>query len=78
MTDGEPWEAEWSRDGEITYAGQYTWDFGGQGQRYLCFYDPDGMPDGNYRLELFAGPDRTLLTASDVVVGSGTGATPGP
>ena len=78
MTDGEPWGAEWSLNGEITYAGQYTWDFGGQGQRYLCFYDPDGLPDGNYRLELFAGPDRTLLTTSDVLVGSGAVTTPGP
>jgi hypothetical protein len=78
MTDGEPWGAEWSLNGEITYTGQYTWDFGDRGQRYLCFYNPDGLPDGNYHLELFAGPDRTLLTTSDVVVGLGAGATPGP
>jgi len=78
MTDGEPWGAEWSLNGEITYAGQYTWDFGDQGERFLCFYDPDGLPDGNYHLELFAGPDRTPLTASDVVIGSGGVTTLGP
>jgi hypothetical protein len=69
MTDGEPWGAEWSRNGEVLYASQYTWDFGNQGQRYLCFYDQDGLPDGDYHLDLFAGPDRTLITQSDVVVG---------
>ena len=78
MTDGEPWVAEWSRNGEISYTGQYTWDFGEQGQRYLCFYNPDGLPDGEYHLDLFAGPDRMLLTASDVTVGFSPGTSPGP
>ena len=70
MTDGEPWGAEWSRNGEVLYASQYTWDFGDQGQRYLCFYNPDGLPDGNYHLDLYGGPNQQPLTQSDVVVGS--------
>lgn len=69
MTDGEPWGAEWSLNGEISYTGHYTWDFGAEGQRYLCFYDANGLLDGNYHLELFADPDGTLLTGSDVTVG---------
>jgi len=70
MTDGEAWAQEWKVDGEVVFSKQYTWDLGGHGNTYTCLYSQDGMPEGNYHIELYAGENLDLLTQSDTVVGT--------
>lgn len=69
MTNGEPWAVEWKLNGEIIYSSHYSWSSGNPRQTYLCFYNTNGLPDGTYHIELFAGPDHKLLTEADVIVG---------
>ncbi len=74
MTDGEPWAEEWKVNGEVIYSSQYAWNLGDHGNTYTCLYNSqDGMPEGDYHLELYAGENLDLLTQSDVVVGGGGG-----
>jgi serine protease Do len=73
MTDGEAWAQEWKVDGEVVFSKQYTWDLGNNGDTYTCLYSQDGMPEGSYHIELYAGENLDLLTQSDTVVGAGGG-----
>jgi serine protease Do len=79
MTDGQEWAEAWTVDGTELYSGKYAWNQGDSGESYTCIYSSEGaLPDGNYHLQLFAGPDLPLLAESNVVVGDGTGGTTKP
>jgi len=73
MTAGEPWAQEWKVDGEVVFSKQYTWDLDNNGDTFTCLYSQDGMPEGSYHIELYAGENLDLLTQSDTVVGGGGG-----
>jgi hypothetical protein len=72
MTDGEPWAEEWTVNGEVLYSADYVWNLGNQGSTYSCLYnESQPMPEGNYHVEFYAGPNYDRLTQSDVTVGGG-------
>jgi hypothetical protein len=74
MTDGQEWSELWTNNGTEVYSGKYAWTEGESGQTYTCIYANEGsLPDGNYRLQLFAGTDLPQLAESSIVIGSGSG-----
>ena len=76
MTDGQEWAELWTNNGQEVYSGKYAWTAGESGQTYTCIYANEGsLPDGNYRLQLYAGPDLSQLAESSVTVGDGSGGT---
>jgi hypothetical protein len=72
MTDGQEWAELWTVDGQEIYSGKYAWTEGESGQTFTCIYANEGsLPDGNYKLQLFAGTNSPLLAESNVTVGGG-------
>ena len=82
MTDGEPFAQKWTLGGQEIYSTKSNptqWGAGSDGKSSVCLYSAqNGMPDGNYHLELYAGQSLQLLTQSDVVVGGGSNPSPNP
>jgi hypothetical protein len=80
MSDGQEWAELWTNNGQEVYSGKYAWTGGESGQNYTCIYANEGsLPDGNYRLQLFAGTDLPQLAESSVTVGGGSsGVVPPP
>jgi hypothetical protein len=79
MTDGQEWAELWTKDGQEMYSGKYAWTQGESGQSYTCIYANEGaLPDGSYKLQLFAGSDLPQLVESSITMGGGSGGTVPP
>lgn len=74
MTDGEALLEYWYLNGEKVAEYSYAWEWGESGL-FGTFLPNDGqpMPDGTYRLELFAGDAQTPMGASPEVTVNGSG-----
>ena len=74
MVDGTPYEVSWILDDSPWSYESLTWDtgqHGSEGQNYaarISEHDADGLPPGNYRLELSMG-ERLVQAATFVVLG---------
>lgn len=74
MNDGMPYQMSWLLDDSPWLYESLTWDtnrYGSKGQVYVAQiseHDADGLPPGNYRLELFLG-ERLVQLATFVILG---------
>ncbi|NTV36639.1 MAG: hypothetical protein HGA53_06765, partial [Anaerolineaceae bacterium] len=71
MSDREKVEFTWYLDGRETAADNFQWELGASGDCYGFYLENggDALPDGTYRLEVFAG-GRSILQAQTRVGGS--------
>lgn len=76
MTDGLQWRQIWYVDGESGLDTSDTWEAGGQGNFWISINSRQGLPDGDYLLELYVG-DR-LAQQGEFTIGAGSGTTPQP
>ncbi len=83
MTTGAPWGYRWYIDGREVFSNQPTWNLGQSGNCFDFSLDNggDAMPDGNYKLEVYAGPNMALVGSATTQVGgsgqSGSGQSSG-
>lgn len=78
MQDNWGWTRRWSIDGEVVLEIPDTWDGGESGNYWISVYSDDGLPDGEYQLDLLVegSVDQTgVCTIGDV---SGPRPTPTP
>lgn len=80
MADGEDVVSRWSIDGEVVYRalGQIPAGTSAGGCLSIGISLDRGLPDGAYRVELFAGPDLKAMASAATSVGAAAGGgTPG-
>ena len=53
MTNGTPWKRVWYLDGRAAHTDEAVWEFGESGTQWVSLSHPDGLPSGQYKLELY-------------------------
>jgi hypothetical protein len=69
LRDGGAWRTRWLLDGEEVLREDQTWEGGDTPSTWVSLSHPDGLPVGEYTLELFAG--SRLAQSGSFVVGTG-------
>lgn len=70
MTDGEDILELWVRPEDRVSTWVYVWDWGNNGECFpVWFSDTNGLPDGEYTVALFAGPNLRRAGLAKVEVG---------
>jgi len=71
LQDGAAWRTRWLLEGEQVLDENQTWSGGDSESTWVSLSHPDGLPDGEYTLELYAG--SKLSQRGKFVVEKGTG-----
>jgi S1-C subfamily serine protease len=74
MSNGLPWMTRWYLDGQMILEDQQIWNFGEEGSNYVSLYHPDGLPAGQYSLELYV--DGNLLQEGSFSIQAGSSVDP--
>lgn len=70
ITQGTEWTVRWFVDNDLFFEEKLRWSGASQGENYLMrLSNPQGIPDGSYRVELTVGAVR--LTVTEALVGIG-------
>jgi hypothetical protein len=71
MADGEDFVALYYHDHEFIYSDFFAWDEGSNNQCYVLSlnYGGSAMPDGDYRIEIYAGKGYPLIASADTAIG---------
>lgn len=72
MVDGMGWTAIWYFEGEEVIRDSQVWSDGANGTKITRIQDPNGLPPGSYRLELYID-DRLAATADFIIAGAQVG-----
>ncbi len=74
MTDGEQALIGWFNNDELILANVISWQDGSKGECFAAYVHNfgDPLPDGNYLVEIYAGPDLELAASAETTIG-GTG-----
>lgn len=70
MRDGDPWKTRWLYKGEEVLTQDDMWDMGDASAAWVNISHPEGLPEGEFTLELYIG-DRLDERASFEVVARG-------
>ncbi|MEX1171837.1 MAG: trypsin-like peptidase domain-containing protein [Chloroflexota bacterium] len=72
LATGEDVISQWRLDGEIILRGGFRLEPGAEsgGCLFLYIYSDRGLPDGNYLIEVFAGPTLRAMTTAQTAIGS--------
>ncbi len=76
MQDGWNWTRRWSIDGEVVVEADDVWQGGESGNWWVSVYSDDGLPDGQYLLELLV--EGQLVQQGECTVGTAGRPTPTP
>jgi hypothetical protein len=68
---GAPWQTRWLLDGEQVLSEDQSWEGGDTESTWVSISHPDGLPTGEYTLELYNG--SSLGQSSDFVVEEANG-----
>lgn len=71
LDDGAGWQTRWLLDGEEVLSEDQTWQGGDIDSTWVSISHPDGLPAGEYTLELYA--DDKLVQSGSFSVQEGTG-----
>jgi hypothetical protein len=71
LQDGAAWRTRWLLEGEQVLDENQTWSGGDSDSTWVSLSHPDGLPAGEYTLELYAG--SKLAQSGKFVVEKGTG-----
>jgi S1-C subfamily serine protease len=67
---GTRWNVRWLVDGEVFFEESAPWTLGPTGENYLFrLANPQGLPDGDYRFQLYVGPLRISEAQARVGIG---------
>ncbi|MCS6844292.1 MAG: trypsin-like peptidase domain-containing protein [Caldilineales bacterium] len=69
MADGVSWRQVWYVDGEVGLDSEDTWDGGEAGSYWISVYTKNGLPDGQYLLELYV--EGELVQSGEFAIGGG-------
>ncbi|HXF62711.1 MAG TPA: serine protease [Caldilineaceae bacterium] len=69
MTNGTPWTRRWYLDGQMVLETEDIWNSGTEGTTYISIYHPDGLPPGEFTLELYV--DGELLQSGSFTMQGG-------
>ncbi|MEX1018293.1 MAG: serine protease [Litorilinea sp.] len=72
MQDGTSWHTRWYLDGTHVLEQAQLWDGGPEGVYYVTLSHPDGLPAGDFRLELYL--EDELVQSAEFTVNAGQGA----
>lgn len=67
MEDGTPWSHVWYVDGEEVLRRENNWSWGDSGNFWVSVTSRNGLPSGQYRLELYIGD--ALVAQNQTTVG---------
>lgn len=70
MADGVSWRQVWYVDGEVGLDSEDVWDGGEAGNYWISVNAKNGLPDGNYLLELYV--EGELVQTGEFAIGGGT------
>jgi len=76
MQDGWEWTRRWSIDGEIVVDSSDSWTSGESGNFWVNVYSDDGLPDGEYNLDLLV--EGQLVQSATCTIGKSGKPTPKP
>ena len=71
LPDGAAWRTRWLLEGDQVLDESQTWEGGDTDSTWVSLSHPDGLPAGEYTLELYVGSD--LAQSGKFVVEKGTG-----
>lgn len=77
IAEGMPWSTRWLLDGEEVLREEMTWE-GRASTTWVSITHPDGLPEGSYTLELYAGDNLAQRASLTVVAGAGNAAGAAP
>ena len=72
MTEGTPWRTRWLFEGEEVLSEEDVWDSSNVSASWVSLTHPDGLPIGEYTLELYIG-DQRVQSATFTIAGRSTG-----
>lgn len=70
MMEGQPILVAWAYNGDLVAVSVESWRGGNSGECYPVFYpnySGEALPDGNYNLQVIAGPKLETVIANEVV-----------
>jgi serine protease Do len=74
MTNGEEYGVNWLIDGRELGISKDAWQYGPQGNctSFYLYNDAESLPDGQYIVQLYAGPNLSLVGQAQSSIGGGS------